>query len=135
EHLAPDVQVHTVELDRRRHGRSLDRLGGVARRDPEAELRVGLAGADELMRVGLDSRGDANERPGREAIRVMQGFEPRELVERVDDDRRTCDTGPTQLVRALVVAVDDASVAGGPGRMRDVMLAAVSDVEVHAIVE
>ena len=53
----------TPSASRRPVGR---RPGGRPRRQPEAELRVLLAGPDELVGVGLDARGDPGQHPGRD---------------------------------------------------------------------
>ena len=113
------------------------RLGGRARGHGEAELGVLLAGADELVGVRLDARGDPHEHrgPRRRRRRVSsRPPEPGDLVEGVDDDaaRPRLERGG-QLVVGLVVAVQDQALGGHAGRQRDVQLAAGRDVEAHAL--
>ena len=104
--------------------------------DAEAELRVDLAGADELVGVGLDARRDAQQhrRPSRPP-RGHERLEAVELVVAVDDDaadarrRRRA----AQLVLGLVVAVQDEPVGGHPGGEGDVELAAGGHVEVQPL--
>ena len=88
---------------------------GVARRDAEAELRVVLAGADELVGVGLDAGRDPDQhlrddgRPRRGSAR-----EPVELVEAVDDD--ATDAGPPRRRAARrATCCCRAGRAGRPG--------------------
>ena len=64
EDLAADVQVDADQVDRRGRRRPLDRLGQVARRHPEAELRVDLPGLHELVGVGLDPGGGPQQHLG-----------------------------------------------------------------------
>ena len=61
EDLAPDVRVHPHQLDGRHELERGDGLGRRSRGDREAELGVLLPGADVLVGVGLDPRGDADE--------------------------------------------------------------------------
>ena len=90
EDLAPDVRVDPDQLDARHELERGDRLGGGARRDGEAELRVLLPGAHELVRVRLDTRCDPDEHPGPGGgVGGDDSSRPSEagdLVEGIDDD-------------------------------------------------
>ena len=102
---------------------------------PEAELGVVLTGADELVGVGLDPGGDAQEDLRHRQALGHQGLEPVQLVEGVDDDPADAlGQGSTQLVGALVVAVQHQTVGGHARGAGDVVLAAGGDVEVAALV-
>ena len=134
EDLAADVHVHADELDRRRVLGPGDGSGGVADRHAEAELRVDLAGADELVGVGLDARCGPESTLGIRPSSAWSRREAVQLVEAVDDD--ATDAGPAsrpQLVERLVVAVQHQPVGRNAGGQRHVQLAAGGHVEVHAL--
>ncbi len=129
-------------------GQPLDGTGGGPRRQSEPELGVLLAGADELVGVDLDPRGDAGQhlraptapaaRRPRDRPRARVGRPPGldavDLVEGVDDDAPDPDRQRGgQLLGRLVVAVQDEAVGGHAGGEGHVELAAGGDVEAHAL--
>ena len=114
---------------------SLDHRIRRAGHDTETELRIDLAGADELVRVRLDAWRQPHEHAGRSSVFFVQVLEPFELVERVDDDRRAHLAGAAELVDTLVVAVQDEPLARRAGGRRDVQLSPRCHVEHHALVE
>ena len=90
----------------------------------KAELRPVMAGADRLVRVGVDAEGHAHEH----AADTGRGGELG-LVGRVEHDRRALGPrfGEERLV--LVVAVDDDLVAPEAGCARERQLARRGDVD------
>ena len=116
EHVRSDVAVHADQLDGRRPPRPVDRPQRVAVAEVEPELRIVLAGGDELVGVGVDARRDAQEdlRRGPDAV-GGERVEAVELVEGVDDDvaHAGLDRHP-QLGDRLVVAVQRARRPGTP---------------------
>ncbi len=84
----------------------------------EAELRAAVAGADRLVRLGLDARRDAHEHPADAGLGSA-----RRLVERVDRDQRARVGRGTQLLVRLVVPVHDQPVALDPRPARERELA------------
>ena len=127
----PDQLHRGQELERG------DRLGRGARRDGEAELRVLLPRADELVRMRLDSGRHPDEDLGPDRCggrRVQQASEAGDLVEGVDDDAADALVQRhSQFVRRLVVAVQHEAAGGHAGRERDVELTAGGDIEVHTL--
>ena len=89
EHLRPDVRMQPVQLDVG-VAAGVDRAGHVV--EPEAELRVLLAGLDVGVRRGRDAGRDAEHRPGSAAAQAL------DLVERVDHD--VADAGARARSRA-----------------------------------
>ena len=90
-------------------GRAAERLERVVGREPE--LRAVVAGADRLVRVGLDPGRDADQRP-RDAGRAG----PLDLLERVDDDERAGLRGRLRAPRRdLLLPWTTRSVAGDAG--------------------
>ena len=116
-------------------GRPLDGPLGIAVAEVEPELRIVLTGGDELVGVGVDPGRDPQQDVGRGSDPLLvEHVEAVELVERVDDDvTHTGRDRLTQLVDALVVAVQHARRGGHAGRQRDVELTAGRDVEQHPL--
>ena len=85
EDLAADVGVQPDQLDGGRSPRPVDGALGHATGEAEAELGVGLAGADVLVGVGLDAGRDPQLHP-RHRVRRRGAARAVELVEAVDDD-------------------------------------------------
>ncbi len=109
------MAVQPDELHRVRSAGVVDRPQRIAVAEVEPELRVVLAGGDELVGVCVDARGDAQHHAGDgpDASR-SEDVEAIELVEGVDDDVAHLDlAGPTQLVARLVVAVQGAGDRAG----------------------
>ena len=134
EHLAADVHVDPDQLDGRRVLRPRHRAGGVAGGHTEAELRVDLSGADEVVGVRLDARRGPDEDLWPEPVVGMELREPVELVEAVDHDA-THPGGPRvpQLLDRLVVAVEHEALGRNAGGQGHVQLAAGGHVEVHPL--
>ena len=100
-----DVQALDVEPCRKRGAHRLDRVVLV-----EPELGAAMAGADLLVRLGLDSRRDADQDAAYARVGRAHG-----LVERVQDDERSCLGRRAQLLVRLVVPVHEQPVALDPG--------------------
>ncbi len=114
----------------------IDRTECVAVREVEAELRVVLAGRDELVGVRVHAGGDPQHHAwGRADTRGGQHVEAIEFVEGVDHD--VADLGFDRLaefVAGLVVAVERACAGGHAGRHRHVQFATGGDVEQQTLV-
>ena len=134
EHLAADVHVDPDQLDRRRVLRPGHRAGGVAGGHAEAELRVDLSGADEVVGVRLDAGRGPDEDLRPEPVVGMELREPVELVEAVDHDA-THPGGPRlpQLLDRLVVAVEHEALGRNASGQGHVQLAAGGHIEVHPL--
>ena len=123
-----------LTLDER--ARPFDGSHRVAVAEVEAELRVVLAGGDELVGVGVHAGRDPQQHVGHRTDAFgAQRVEPIELVERVDDDvaHPPRDRLP-QLGDALVVAVHHTGAGGHSGGEHHVQLATGRDVEPHPLV-
>ena len=95
----------------------------------KAELRPVMRCLDRRMRVGLHARSRAHEH----ALDARFGCEL-DLVRRVDDDEPgTRARGRLELLRALVVAVDDQPVARKAGSQGDRELAQSRDVRTQPL--
>ena len=111
----------------------LDGRVGDAAGQPEPELGVVLAGADELVGVGLDAGRDAEQDPGHGQAVGRPG--PR-AVELVEASRRRCDRTPVGQGRGaarrgdLLLPWSTSRSAGTPAAQGHVILAARGDVEV-----
>ena len=86
EHLRPDVGMDADQFDGRRGLGTAHRGLGDPGGDGETELGVVLAGGDELVGVGLDAGRDAHECRRHLARGCVDGLDPVDLVEAVDDD-------------------------------------------------
>jgi hypothetical protein len=134
EDLAADVHVDAEQLHTGEVPCPGDGVGGVPRGDAEAELRVDLAGAHELVGVGLDPRGRPHEDLGDDPVLGVQRGEAVELVEAVDHDPADPGlAGGPQLGGGLVAAVEDEPLRRDSGREGDVQLATGGDIEVHPL--
>ena len=129
--------MHAHELDGGQELERGNRLGRRTRCDGETELGVFATGADELVRMGLDAGGDADEdgRPVRTTRRrIEQATQAGDLVEGVDHNAsHSILEGGGQLLLRLVVAVEDQLVGGHAGGEGDVQLAPGRHIEVHAL--
>ena len=96
-----------------REAKRLERIGG---RQPE--LRAVVARPDLLVRVGLDARGDTDQRPA--DARPARTFD---LLERVEHHERPDGGSRPQLVVRLVVPVDDEALAADAGGQGEAQLA------------
>ncbi len=109
----------------------IDRTECVAVGEVEAELRIVLAGRDELVGVRVDPGGDPqHDTRGRADTGGGEDIEPIEFVEGVDHD--VADLGfdcLAEFVAGLVVAVERARACRHAGRQRHVQLATGGDVE------
>lgn len=75
-----------------------------------------MRGGDELVRVGLDADGDPDLHPLPLPQRLGDVRDPDDLLERVEHDPPHADLdGRTDLVLALVVAVERDALGGHPG--------------------
>ena len=135
--MDPDELDDPPGVEIRKPGHGCD---GGARRQPESELGVVLAGAHELVGVDLDAGCDAGQDLGTDrrrdsGLRVgEQVLDPVDLVERVDHD--TTDTRLQcrgQLDLRLVVPVQDQPGRRDAGRHGHVQLPPGRHVEAHAL--
>ena len=106
------VQSHDVEACRRC---LRDARNGVVRREPE--LRLGVSGANGVMRRRLDARcqTDQNRSHTRGSCTV-------DLLERVQHHQRACLTRRAELRIRLVVSVENEPVTGDPRAQRKLEL-------------
>ena len=130
--------VDADELDRGQRLQARHGLGGGARRQPEPELGVLLAGADEFVGVRLHARGDPDEhrraRAGPGGVATGEALQAVDLVEGVDDDAAHPGIESAHQLRlGLVVAVQHQARRGHAGGQGHVQLPARGDVEPHAL--
>ncbi|TPW13350.1 MAG: hypothetical protein FD127_2080 [Acidimicrobiaceae bacterium] len=128
------MAVHTYELDCRGTAGALDCPRRIAVAEVEAELRVVLPGGDVLVGVRVHPRRDAQHHLRRRQPLPAQRLDAIELFVAVDDDvaHARFDRG-TQLVDALVVAVEGERIGRDAGLLGDEHLAATGHVEEHAL--
>ncbi len=109
----------------------LDRPRGEAVLEPEAELRVELAGRDVVVGRRLDPRGDADQHV---LAALQQALAALDLVEGVEDQVADAGArGEEDLLVALVVAVHVDAGRVEAGAQRHVQLAAGGDVDREAL--
>ena len=100
----------------------------------QTELLVLVRGGDELVGVGLDADGDANQNVLHDAGGTGDRVESLDLGHRVEHDVTDAGLdGHGQLVDGLVVAVQRDSLGREAGVQRDGELAAAADVERQAL--
>jgi len=128
------VAVDTDQLHRARVAGSLDRAAGVAVGEVEAELRVVLAGRDELVRVHVDAWSYAQLHPRCRQPAGNERVDAVEFVETVDD--HVAHAGVDRLAQlgdALVVAVHHTARGRHSGGERDKEFSPGRDVEQEAL--
>ena len=128
------MAVDAHQLHRARVSRSLNRTAGVAVGEVEAELRVVLAGRDELVRVHVDAWSDTQLHPRCRQSAGDERVDAVEFVETVDDHvAHTSGDRLAQLGDALVVAVHHAARSRHSGCERDEEFSPGRDVEQEAL--
>ena len=123
--LRADVDVETEHVEP-----ALERIRdeGARLAGRKAELRAVVAGADRLVRIGVDAERDADEHPC-DSGRGREGC----FVGRVENDGGALASRLAQERLVLVVPVDDDLVARQPGGSRERELARRGDVGAEAL--
>ena len=119
--------MHVEAVDGKAHGpRTSDGIERLQR--VEAELRAAVPGSNSVVRRGVDTRCDPDERTrdsrGRGALRLVGG------VEHDEGSELACEP---QLFVGLVVAVNHDAVAAEPRRLRERELAERRDIRTEAL--
>ena len=130
EDLGADVGLDPQPPDARLPGEEPERGVELAAAQVEPELGIFLARADELVRVGLDAGGDAQEDVHGVAVDVREGEQQPQLVEVVHVDAADADgEGAKQLLGRFVVALQHAGRGGHASLQGRVQLAGRDDIE------
>ena len=131
--LRADVTVNARHTDARCLERRSHSLQRFARLQRKAEFGVDLAGADEIMRMRVDTRLDAEQHAGRFARCLCQRAQQLQLSDVIHHDTpHTALQRHGQLISRLIVSVEINSLSREPRLQRRVQLAAGHHIRTKA---